>query len=508
MKKTFFTHKDIKVPHGILNISARQIASSVLLVLGCMFVVSSCAINPATGQGNIVMMSEKREIEIGKEENDKVMQSSTVFDEEALTAYVDEVGQRMAAVSHRPDLIYHFTVIDSPEINAFALPGGYVYVNRGLLAFLNSEAELAAVLGHEIGHITARHAVQQQARGKLAGIVTGVGGVVAAVATGSGYIGSQIMDVGSIWAQAGLSGFGREHELEADTLGAEYLLDAGYDPQAVIKVITVLKNQEDFNTKTANKQASYHGLFATHPRNDTRLQQAVSNVGALPPSEATLVDNQNFRDHMDGLIVGESQNIVGSNARNRYYQDLLGYTMVFPAGWVVTETPTTVSAKNPEGTSNLLVEVQRMQESKEPRLFLRDDLGISNLQKSEALTQFRLTGYTGTIEKDGKTQRVAAIYMGPRVFIFTGDIGEVPSTDVMDQQLLASIRTFRAIQSNERYSGNESKIHYVQVAEGFTWQALARLSPIANFPEETLRLLNGYYPTGDPQAGDWIKIIE
>lgn len=480
----------------------------LVLALGSLIIVSSCAINPATGQGNIVMMSEKREVEIGKEENDKVMQSSAVFNDSALTAYVDEVGQRMAAVSHRPELTYHFTVIDSPEINAFALPGGYVYVNRGLLAFLNSEAELAAVLGHEIGHITARHAVQQQARGKLAGIAAGVGGVVAAVATGSGYIGSQIMDVGSIWAQAGLSGFGREHELEADTLGAQYLLAAGYDPQAVIDVITVLKNQEDFNTKTANKQPSYHGLFATHPRNDTRLQQAVSNVGALPPSKATLVDNQNFRDHMDGLIVGESQNIVGTEARNRYYQQLLGYTMVFPSGWTINETPTTVSAKNPEGTSRLLVEVQRMQESKEPRLFLREDLGITNLQKSEAISQFRLTGYTGTVEKGGKTQRVAAVYMGPRVFIFTGDLGDGASADAMDQQLLASIRTFRAIQGNERYSGNESKIRYVQVAEGFTWAALARLSPVGNYPEETLRLLNGYYPSGDPKPGDWIKIIE
>src|SRR5690606_6500028 len=189
-----------------------------LLVSG----LSSCSINPATGQGNLVMMSENRELEIGAEEHAKVMQGMQVLEDERINAYVNEVGQRMAAVSHRSDLSFTFTVIDSPEINAFALPGGYVYINRGLLAYLNSEAELAAVLGHEIGHITARHAVQQQARGRLAGIAAGVGGVVAAVATGSGYIGSQIMDVGSLWAQAGLSGFGREHELEADTLGAEY----------------------------------------------------------------------------------------------------------------------------------------------------------------------------------------------------------------------------------------------------------------------------------------------
>ncbi len=478
------------------------------LVLAGLFVLESCAVNPATGQGNLVMMSEKRELEIGLEEHNKVLQTMPVMQDPALTAYVNEVGQRLAAVSHLPDLTFTFTVIDSPEINAFALPGGYVYINRGLMAYLNSEAELAAVLGHEIGHITARHAVQQQSSGRLANIATGVGGIVAAVATGSGYIGSQIMDIGSVWAQAGLSGFGREHELEADTLGAEYVLKAGYDPQAVIKVVTVLKNQEDFNTKVANQQPSYHGLFATHPRNDTRLQEAIASVGALPESSATLLDDTRFRAEMDGLVVGESQATTGTEARNRYYQTLLGYTMVFPDGWTLNETPTTVSGSSAEGTASLRVEVQRMQENKEPRLFIRDTLGITNLQKSEPLEQFRLQGYTGTTEKDGRLQRVAVIYMGPRVFTFTGEIGNAAQADALDAQLLAAIRSFRAIQANERFAGNESRLRYVQVGDGFSWAALARISPVGNYPEETLRLLNGYYPTGNPETGSWIKIVE
>ncbi len=478
------------------------------LVLAGLFVLESCAVNPATGQGNLVMMSEKRELEIGLEEHNKVMQTMPVMQDPELTAYVNEVGQRLAAVSHRPDLPFTFTVIDSPEINAFALPGGYVYINRGLMAYLNSEAELAAVLGHEIGHITARHAVQQQSSGRLANIATGVGGIVAAVATGSGYIGSQIMDIGSVWAQAGLSGFGREHELEADTLGAEYVLKAGYDPQAVIKVVTVLKNQEDFNTKVANQQPSYHGLFATHPRNDTRLQEAIASVGALPESSATLLDDTRFRAEMDGLVVGESQATTGTEARNRYYQTLLGYTMVFPDGWTLNETPTTVSGSSAEGTASLRVEVQRMQENKEPRLYIRDNLGIANLQKSEPLEQFRLQGYTGTTEKDGRLQRIAVIYLGPRVFTFTGEISDATQAEALDAQLLTAIRSFRAIQTNERFAGNESRLRYVQVGEGFSWAALARISPVGNYPEETLRLLNGYYPTGNPEVGSWIKIVE
>jgi predicted Zn-dependent protease len=253
------------------------------------FFLSSCAINPATGGANLVLMSENREREIGLEEHEKVISNQPLVEDGPLLDYVREVGRKMAKVSHRPDLEYHFNIIDSPEINAFALPGGYVYVNRGLLAYINSEADLAAVLGHEIAHITARHAVQQQARGALARGAAVAGGIVAGVATGSGYAASQISEVASLWAQTGLSGFGRENELEADSLAAGYLVEAGYDPKAMIEVITVLKNQEDFNRVATGGGSTYHGLFATHPRNDRRLQEAIEQVDQLNTS--SFLDN-------------------------------------------------------------------------------------------------------------------------------------------------------------------------------------------------------------------------
>ncbi|MCY4264759.1 MAG: M48 family metalloprotease, partial [Gammaproteobacteria bacterium] len=241
----------------------RQASLRLAVLWLILHLLASCAVNPATGSANLVLMSENREKDVGLEEHEKVIESQPVLKDQALNAYITKVGNRIAAASHRPDLDYTFTIIDSPAINAMALPGGYVYVNRGLLNFMNSEAELAAVIAHEVGHITARHAVQQQARGALARTAATVGGIVTAVATGSGYAGSQISQVASIWAQSGLSGYGREMELQADSLGAEYLLNAGYDPSAVIDVVTVLKNQEDFNRLTTGSGGSYHGLFAT-----------------------------------------------------------------------------------------------------------------------------------------------------------------------------------------------------------------------------------------------------
>ena len=483
--------------------------SSALFLGVCFSVISSCAINPATGGANLVLMSENREKEIGLEEHEKVLASMPLLEDQELLAYVREVGSNVAKVSHRPDLEYQFHIIDSPDINAFALPGGYVYVNRGLLTFTNSEAELAAVLAHEIGHITARHAVQQQSRGRLANTAATVGGFVTAVATGSGYVGSQISQVASIWAQTGLSGFGREHELEADSLGAEYLVNAGYDPAAMIEVITVLKNQEDFNRRVTGNGGAYHGLFATHPRNDTRLQQAVEEVGNISDNVITQTDNTKFRENMDGMIIGQSQNSQSNEARNRYYQALLGYTLVFPEEWEIDETTTTVTASLPNSGS-IKIEAQRIQENIEPRVFIRDKMGVSGLQKSEALAQYRLLGHTGTAvsAETGNLERIAAIYFGPRVYTFRGEILDDTSVDEIDALLLASIRTFRAIQRGEAFTGSEAKIKYVQASEHFDFSVVAQSSRIANYPEETLRLLNGYYPIGSPEEGDWVKLVE
>jgi predicted Zn-dependent protease len=487
----------------------RTVASLLTAALLASFLLSSCAVNPATGQPNLVLMSENREKEVGLEEHEKVMASMPVFEDEELLAYVTDIGNRLVEVSERPELGFTFTLIDSPEINAFALPGGYVYVNRGLITFTNSEAELAAVIAHEIAHITARHGVQQQARGGLANAASAVGGIVAAVATGSGFIGSQVSQVASIWAQAGLSGYGREAELEADSLGAEYLYRAGYEPAAMIEVITTLKNQEDFRRRVSGQGGGYHGLFATHPRNDTRLQQAIANAGNLNSDQVLETDHAVFRDHIDGLVVGESNASQTRDDRNRYYQNLLGYTMVFPPEWQVLETPTTVTASGPDSDS-LRVEVQRITENIQPREFIREKLGIQDLQKSEDLNQYRLIGHTGVVESAdrGKLTRVAVLYMGPRAYIFRGDYSNDAEADEVDDMLLASIRTFRAVQRNEIMPGSEMKIRYVQASEYFDFAIVAQSSKIADFPEETLRLLNGYYPTGSPEAGDWVKLVE
>lgn len=474
------------VSQSVFRLAGRSLLAALLL--------AGCAANP-TGGANFVLMSEKRELEIGKEEHEKLLKNSQVYQDAKLQAYVEQVGKKLAAISHRPELEYHFTIIDSPDINAFALPGGFVYVNRGLLDYLTTEAQLAAVLGHEIGHITARHAVRQNTAAKTSTALS----VVTVLATGVSSLG----ETASLFGGALISGYGREMELEADGLGAEYLVKAGYDPNAMVEVITVLKNQEDFMKKTSNKAPAYHGLFASHPRNDTRLQQAVKQSANVEVAQQAAVDPAAFREATTGLLVGPSlQNMTGAEARNRYYQTLLGYTLVLPDAWTLEETTTTMTAKAPEGAAGTLkVEAQRLQQNVEPRLFIRDVLKIPDLQQAETLRQFGLDGYTGL--HPSTQERIAVVYYNRRAFVLTGNA----DNDALKTALLTSIKSFRPIARNEGVFADPMKVVWIQ-ADGRTRYAdLAKQTRLTEAPEDMLRLMNGDYPTGEPQAGEWIKVV-
>ncbi len=470
--------------------SARSLPASLLLAL----LLGSCASNP-TGGANFVLMSEKSELETGRTEHEKLLKSSQIYHDAKLQTFVEKVGKRLAAISHRPELQYHFTIIDSPDINAFALPGGYIYVNRGLVDYLTSESQLAAVMGHEIGHVTARHAVRQSTAQTTSKILS----TAAVLATGVSSLGN----TANLFGGALISGYGREMELEADGLGAEYLVKAGYDPNAMVEVITVLKNEEDFNRKNGKQAPAYHGLFATHPRNDTRLQEAIAKSSTVKAEAFVTVNPEDFRVATTGLLVGPSiQNLAGSQSRNRYYQTLLNYTLVLPDAWNQQETTTTMTATAPLSEGTFKIEAQRLQQNIKPQLFIHDVLNIANLERPEALNQYGLDGYTGINAVNG--ERVAVLYYANRAYIITAS----GHTDAAHAAMLDSIKSFRPIAPKEIAIADPMKINWVQADGRSTYADLARQSRLPESAEATLRLMNGDYPAGQPKAGQWIKLVK
>lgn len=478
-----------------------KVSPAIAAILVSLLLVD-CAENPVSGRPNFVTMSESEEVQVGRKEDAEVKKEYGVYTNPALQRYVSEVGQRLARVSHRPNLEYHFTVVDSPEINAFALPGGYVYITRGILAYLNSEAELAGVLGHEIGHVTARHSVQQLSAATAAGIGASVLGIF--VPGLRNQAGDTVIN---LLGNALLSGYGREHELEADKLGAQYLARGGYDPQSMIKVLGVLKNQEIFDAEVARSEGrqpqAYHGLFASHPDADTRLHEVVAAAGRPAPG-STRINQEEFLRNIDKMPFGysESQGFIRNFV---FYHRELGIAMKLPQNWHVANQVDRVSATN--SASDAMVELRSPGPARgSPVEVLRKTLGGPG-----EITQTSINGLPAALASTsirGYPTRAAVIFLNKSAFLIDGQAKSASAFQRALADIDATIMSFRTLTDAERASVRPLTLRVINAPSGARFPDLARSSPLGENAQSQLRLLNGLYPSGEPLAGQALKIIE
>ena len=464
----------------------------------------------APARAGLFGISDKQEVDIGRRMHAEIVQTMGVYNNPELQEYVNSVGQRLAKKSNRPALDYTFTVLDTDDVNAFAIPGGFIYISRGILPYLSSEAELAAVLGHEIGHVTARHASQQQSQGTLANIA----GLATAIVTGQPALAS----LTSVAGEAVIRGYGRDMELEADRLGAEYLARTGYDPNAVIRVVSTLKDQERFEVISAKQEGRqpriYHGLFATHPDNDTRLQQAVTAAASVAGRATGKTENETeFMRRLDGVAWGTSRE-QGVVRGSRLYHGGMGFTVAFPSGWAVENGADRILAAPPAKDSLLTVQTAAIPPKlADPRAFVsRGLLGGRSLREAEELEINGLPAFTavagGAQSPFGlKPARVVAIKYGNLYYVFMGvsrGAGRVPDADRL---FLSAAQTFRRLRSEELERAEPDRIRIIEAPAGTTLAALAQGSPLKRYPVEQLRLFNRLYPKGEPEPGQLLKIV-
>ena len=292
-------------------------------VISMAVVINACSTNPVTGKKDFSLISKDQELAMGAQAHKSVLKQFKRLNNPRLQAYVNNIGQLLASKSHRNNIRYTFTVLEDPSVNAFALPGGYVYVTTGLLAYLNSEGELAGVLGHEIGHITARHGVQQQSAGLASAILLEILSKKAGKSTAK--------SLGQL-STALIRGYGREHELQADKLGAEYLARAGYSPKNMYDVISVLKAQEEFSKYQARREGrqppSYHGVFSTHPSNDQRLQTVINAAKHIRTAGTRSPNHDGYLRQINGLKYRIDKNRTGHIAIGRVSTPGLTYAQL------------------------------------------------------------------------------------------------------------------------------------------------------------------------------------
>jgi predicted Zn-dependent protease len=475
------------------------------LIFFLMFILPltmSCAINPVTEKREFVLMSESQEIEIGRQMDPKIVKEYGLYPDESLQEYVNKVGQSLAAICDRPDLHYRFKVANSPMVNAFALPGGYVYVTRGLLAYINSEAELAGVIGHEVGHITARHAVRQYTKAQTYQL---------GILTASIFYPeiSQLGQFADFLALAIIQGYGRNYELQADRLGIKYSSSVNYDPHCVSSFMKTLRNIEE-----ATGQKGYHGLFSSHPETEERIIKVEDEAKKVTstPGEPFKHLREQYLSKIDGLVFGDDPK-DGVVIRNVFRHPDLRIELTFPEGWVINNRKEVLAAKHPEKKYFIQMTLSVLGKKISAAEFAKkveESYGLSKLSGSSQ-TINGLPAYVGTYagmkrEMGEIKAEVASILVEDKGYIVMGFSSSSSFRDAMPF-FTSTINTFKRLSFKKAKMIKPHKISIYTVKEGDTWESIAHECGQQSSEAQTLALINALNPATSPQPDTKIKVI-
>lgn len=319
----------------------------VFIVL--VFIFSSCSTNPVTGKKEFMLLSKSQEVEMGKQSDPEIVNFFGLYDDKNLQNFIQDRGKKMVAVSHREDLNYEFKIVDSPVINAFAVPGGYVYFTRGIMAHFNNEAEFAGVLGHEIGHITARHSAKQYSNSMLAQV-----GLVAGMVISPEF--AQFADI----AQQGIGllflQFSRNHEKESDKLGVEYSTKIGYDAEEMAGFFQTLHRIGQVSEGGATPT-----FLSTHPDpqdREQRVQKLATDWKKKLNQDNLKTERDSYLQMIDGMVYGEDpkQGFVENNA---FYHPVLKFKFPIPKQWTVQNTPQQVQMAERDGNALMVMSLAK-----------------------------------------------------------------------------------------------------------------------------------------------------
>ena len=493
--------------------------SSVLLAAAVL--VAACGskvVNPVTGQTERSVMDEATEAAEGKKAHEEVMKEfGGPLANPKLQAYVNDIGQRLAKQSHRANLTWTFTVLDSPDVNAFALPGGYVYVTRGIMAYMDSEADLAGVVGHEIGHVTARHGAQRATKQQRAGagvMAATVLGVLVEAVTGVQGAAQAANQVSTGMAAGSIASYSREQELQADQLGAEYLSRVGYSPKHMVDVIGLLKDQERFaadNARAAGRKVPEGGNWlASHPTNDQRLQ-AITRIAEGYKGNSREEGQQRFLQAIEGIAYGETreQGVVRGQS---FFHEPLGLVLTAPAGWSFDNNPDELYIINPTGDAAVVMKLIPPNAGKTHDEILRNGFKASQGRtERNPISGFEATYYVGQrAAEQNQTQPLEVTLIngpGGRTYGFLHAGRDAAALQRNRAALREATASFRAFAASDRAAAKPWSIRTINMPAG-GFADLARRSPLGAQAERQLKLLNGVYGGGTIAAGRPVKIVE
>ncbi len=440
-----------------------------------LLLIAACTMNPATGERQLTLMSEAQEIQMGAQAHPEVLASFGAYDDPEWQSYIQELGAKIAATSERPDLNWTFTVLDDPVVNAMALPGGYIYINRGILAHFNSEAELVSVLGHEIGHVTARHSVEQMSRAQLAQLGLGV-----------------VASVGEKFRQfAGLAGqgvgilflkFGRDDENQSDTLGLRYMTRAGYDPYEMPKVFATLDRVSESHGLRATPQ-----WLSTHPDPGNRIGKIEARIAKLPPEQrqGAVGREPTWGASKDSCSATTRQ---GYTVGQTYYHPELAFKLDFPDEWRIVNQRQAVGALSPNRDA---VVVLTLSDKDSPQVAFDAFFGQQGIQRGpnrgRNIYSFRaFDTETGAGRAEGL---IAYISQGGRLYQLIGYTG-VETWESYGNDMQQSLTSFAKVTSQSYLEVTPATIDIVKLPQSMNLSEFVRRYP-STAEIEQLAIING-----------------
>ncbi len=485
----------------------------VACMIGTLPLLQACTTNPATGEQSFTaFMSEEDEKRIGAEEHPKMLDAfGGTYDDATLQRYVNRIGEDLASYSEFPDLDFQFFVLNDDTVNAFALPGGYIYISRGLIALAEDEAEVAGVIGHEIGHVTARHSAQRYSAAMATNIGLSAVGILGQVLGAPAGVGNAV----SFGAQAALQSYSRGQELEADRLGARYMVRAGYDPSALTDFFAKLDAQGKLEAKKAGRTGDGFNIMSTHPRTTDRIQQAAELAARNRPQNPKR-NRDPFLAQVDGVLFGKDPR-EGFMRDDTFIHPVLGFKFDFPPGFKVDNGRTQVTGTDEKGTT-VIFDMERPNVATgmpDLRRYLTQHwgpkIGLKALENVETITINGLSAATGSARADTnrgvRDIRLIAIRAARERlyrFVFLTD----PRVTVdMSTPLRRTTYSFELITPEDANDLKPPRVNVKRVGPGETIESLAQSMQYNDFGEDWFKALNLNVISDGLAEGERVKVI-
>jgi predicted Zn-dependent protease len=462
----------------------------------CVWLAVSCATNPVTGKRELALISEAQEIAMGREADKEISAAYGIYPDERLQQYIQELGTRIASKTERPGLPWTFRVVDDAAVNAFALPGGFIYVTRGIMTHLNSEAELVTILGHEIGHVTARHSVNQMSKQQLAQI-----GLVAGMV-----LSPRVAQFGNL-AQTGLGllflQFSRSDESQSDELALKYMTAVGYDPREMVDVFRMLDNV----SKQEGGAGRLPQWLSSHPNPENREAWASKAAASVKPDARLVVNRDGYLRRLDGMVFGE-------NPREGFFQSStfrhpdMAFRLTFPSGWKGSNQKQAVGAVSPNEDA---VIVLTLAGAPSPEQAARQFFSQQGVQAGQAWRQqiggFPAASYLFQAQSEQSVLQGLAAWIEYRERVFQV-LGYTPVQrwSAYEQAFAQAISSFARETDPAVLDVRPKRVDLVELDRPATLEAFVSRYP-SSVPPQVVGLINDLQGNGTLAAGEIYKRV-